>query len=271
MSPEVREVAAALIWRGEGKERQFMICRRPPEKARGLLWEFVGGKLEPGETGEEALVRECREELDVTVRPTGVFAVVRHEYPDITIRLTLYHTVIASGEPKLLEHVDLSWITPEEIPEYEFCPADDVLLEKITDFWKKELQMEEILQFLRKCGTYYLATVENGQPRVRPFGTVDIFDGRLTIQTGKIKPVSRQLHENPRCEICAFDGAQWLRLSAEAVEETRTEAAEQMLTAYPSLRAMYAPGDGNTEIFALTKVHAVFSSFTAAPKVIDLA
>lgn len=130
--------------------------------------------------------------------------------------------------------------------------------------------MNEIFEFLRKCGTYYLATSENGQPRVRPFGTIDIFDGRLTLQTGKVKPVSAQIHAEPRIEICAFNGAEWLRLTAEAVEDPRTEAAAHMLEAYPSLKAMYTPGDGNTEIFALTKVHAVFSSFTAAPKTIDL-
>lgn len=264
------EVAAALIWRGEGKGRQFMICRRPPEKARGLLWEFVGGKLEAGETGAEALIRECREELDITVIPQGVFTVVDHVYPDVTIRLTLYHAVIGAGEPKLLEHVDLRWITPDEIPQYDFCPADRDILDKISEEWEREKKMEEILVFLRKCGTYYLATNEDGQPRVRPFGTIDCYDGRLTIQTGKIKPVSRQLYADPRCEICAFDGGTWLRLTAEAVEETRTAAAEQMLAAYPSLRAMYAPGDGNTEIFALTKVRAVFSSFTAAPRTIVL-
>ena len=131
MAGEIKEVAAALIWRESCGERQFMICRRPPEKARGLLWEFVGGKLEPGETGEQALARECREELDIDVEATGTFAVVDHVYPDITIRLTVYNARIRAGEPRLLEHVDLKWITPAEIPEYEFCPADEEILEKI--------------------------------------------------------------------------------------------------------------------------------------------
>lgn len=121
------EVAAALIWKND----KFMICRRPPDKKRGLLWEFVGGKLEPGETGEEALIRECREELGITVRPKSVFADVTHVYPDITIHMTLYNAEITEGEPVLLEHCGLEWITKEQIKDYEFCPADYPLLEKM--------------------------------------------------------------------------------------------------------------------------------------------
>ena len=118
------EVVAALIRRGN----QFLICQRPAHKARGSLWEFVGGKVEPGETGEAALIRECREELDITLEVGEIFYQVVHEYPDISIRLTLYHSTIASGEPKLLEHQAIAWITPEEIDNYEFCPADvDIL------------------------------------------------------------------------------------------------------------------------------------------------
>ena len=124
---KITEVAAALIWL-EGK---FLICRRPADKARALLWEFVGGKLEPGETGEEALIRECKEELDITVKPMGVFADVTHVYPDLTVHLTLYNCTIAQGEPKLLEHADMAWITPAEIGNYEFCPADVEILGKI--------------------------------------------------------------------------------------------------------------------------------------------
>jgi 8-oxo-dGTP diphosphatase len=122
------EVAAALIFDGE----RFMICRRPANKARGLLWEFVGGKLEPGETGPEALVRECREELAVTVKVGEIFMSVVHEYPDITIRLTVYRAGIAEGTPQLLEHSAIRWITPEEIPQFSFCPADKDILAKIT-------------------------------------------------------------------------------------------------------------------------------------------
>ena len=121
------EVVAGLIW----KEGKFMICQRPENKARALLWEFVGGKVESGETREDALIRECREEIDVTVKPLTVFCTVDHVYPDITIRLILFNAVIEEGEPKMLEHNDIKWITPQEIDEYEFCPADKEILEMI--------------------------------------------------------------------------------------------------------------------------------------------
>lgn len=121
------EVVAALIW----KDNQFMICQRPARKARGLLWEFVGGKVEPGETKEQALVRECREELAVTVQVGKVFMEVTHEYPDLTVHLTLFHASIQEGTPQLLEHNDIRWITVEEIDQYPFCPADEVILEKL--------------------------------------------------------------------------------------------------------------------------------------------
>ena len=118
------DVVAALIWEGD----RFMICQRPAHKARGLLWEFVGGKTEPGESMEAALVRECREELDITVSVGDIFIQVVHEYPDILIRLTLFHCTIATGTPKLMEHHDLKWIHPSQIPDFDFCPADkDVL------------------------------------------------------------------------------------------------------------------------------------------------
>ena len=117
------QVVAALIWRQD----RFLICQRPPHKARGLLWEFVGGKVEPGETKEEALARECREELDATVRAGEVYMQLVHEYPDLTVELTLFHATM-EGEPKLLEHNDLRWITVEEIDDYDFCPADTEIL-----------------------------------------------------------------------------------------------------------------------------------------------
>lgn len=123
------QVAAALIKDGE----RFMICRRPAHKARGNLWEFAGGKLEPGETAAEALIRECREELDVTVAPGDIFAEVTHVYPDITVHLTVFNAVIAEGEPKLLEHSEIKWILPAEIGQYEFCPADEFILKKIIE------------------------------------------------------------------------------------------------------------------------------------------
>ena len=121
------EVVAALVWEGE----KFMICQRPAHKARGLLWEFVGGKVEKGETKEQALIRECREELDVTVSVGDVFMDVVHEYPDLTVHLTLFNSRIAEGTPKMLEHNDIKWILPREIPNFEFCPADEEILKKI--------------------------------------------------------------------------------------------------------------------------------------------
>lgn len=121
------EVVAALIWDGD----RFMICQRPAHKARGLLWEFVGGKVEPGETKEEALIRECREELAVTVAPKDLFMDVVHEYPDLTVHLSLFNAVIAEGTPQLLEHNDIRWITVDEIDRYEFCPADVEILKEI--------------------------------------------------------------------------------------------------------------------------------------------
>ena len=131
---KITEVAAALIW----KDGRFMICQRPAHKARGLLWEFVGGKVEPGETKEMALIRECREELAVTVSVGKVFMEVTHEYPDLTVHLTLFHAEIVCGEPQLLEHNDIRWITPREIPQYGFCPADVEILEEIKKFGATE-------------------------------------------------------------------------------------------------------------------------------------
>ena len=121
------EVVAALIWQDD----KFMICQRPAHKARGLLWEFVGGKVESGETKEQALIRECREELAVTLSVGDVFMDVVHEYPDMTAHLTLFNATIVEGEPHKLEHNDIQWITPSEIPNYEFCPADKSILTKL--------------------------------------------------------------------------------------------------------------------------------------------
>ena len=128
------EVVAALIW----QENKFMICQRPSHKARGLLWEFVGGKVEPGETKEQALIRECREELAVTLSVGNVFMDVVHEYPDITVHLTLFSASITEGVPQKLEHNDIKWIAPSEISNYEFCPADVEILKKITEVFRDD-------------------------------------------------------------------------------------------------------------------------------------
>lgn len=121
------EVVAALLH----QDQRFFICQRPLEKARGGLWEFPGGKVEPGETKEEALKRECREELDIGIEVDKVYLEVCHVYPDLTVHLTLFLARITEGEPKQLEHMGFSWITAEEIPAYDFCPADDQILKKI--------------------------------------------------------------------------------------------------------------------------------------------
>ena len=126
------EVAAALIRQGD----KFLICQRPANKARGLLWEFVGGKVESGETKEQALIRECKEELNVLLSVGDVFMDVVHEYPDLTVHLTLFNATIAEGEPQKLEHNDIRWITSNEIPNYEFCPADEEILAKICEVYK---------------------------------------------------------------------------------------------------------------------------------------
>lgn len=123
----ITQVVAALI-RQNGR---FLICRRPAHKTRGLLWEFVGGKVEPGETKQQALVRECREELAVTVQVDDVYMQVVHAYPDMTVELTLFHAAITAGEPQLLEHCEIAWITPDEIDSFDFCPADTAILSEL--------------------------------------------------------------------------------------------------------------------------------------------
>lgn len=127
MEKKVTEVVAALIW----VEDRFLICQRPAHKARGLLWEFVGGKIEPGESKEQALVRECREELAVAISVGEVFTEVDHDYPDLNVHLTLFNAAIIEGIPQMLEHNDIRWITPEEIPQYNFCPADEEILGRL--------------------------------------------------------------------------------------------------------------------------------------------
>ncbi|MBR0382232.1 MAG: pyridoxamine 5'-phosphate oxidase family protein [Eubacterium sp.] len=129
--------------------------------------------------------------------------------------------------------------------------------------------MKRVEQFLKDAGTYYLATLDGDQPRVRPFGTIHLFEEKLYIQTGKVKDVSKQIHANPKVEICACKGGEWLRVAAELVEDERREAKQSMLDAYPSLQQMYSADDGNTEVFYLRNAKATFSSFTKAPETIE--
>lgn len=129
--------------------------------------------------------------------------------------------------------------------------------------------MQRVEQFLKQADTYYLATVDGDQPRVRPFGTVNIFEGRLYIQTGKVKDVSKQIHKNPKVEICAFKDGTWLRVSGELAEDDRIEAKKSMLDAYPSLQEMYSAEDDNTEVFYFKNAKATFSSFTSAPETVE--
>lgn len=127
--------------------------------------------------------------------------------------------------------------------------------------------IERAAQFLKDAEVYYLATVEGDQPRVRPFGTANVFDGKLYIQTGKVKPTSKQLHANPKAEICAFKNGEWIRIAGELIEDDRREARASMLDAYPNLRGMYNEDDGNTEVFYFQNATATYSSFTKAPEV----
>lgn len=129
--------------------------------------------------------------------------------------------------------------------------------------------MDKVLKFLKDAETYYLATVEGDQPRVRPFGTAHVFEGKLYIQTGKVKDVSKQLHQNPKSEICAFKNGEWLRVSGKLIEDNRNEARQSMLDAYPGLQKMYKADDGNTEVFYFENATAIFSSFTHEPQIIE--
>lgn len=129
--------------------------------------------------------------------------------------------------------------------------------------------MEEVYKFLKACGTYYLSTMDGDQPRVRPFGTIDIYNGQLTIQTGLKKDVAQQMLKNPKVELCAFNGGHWLRVAAKAVQVPDVAAQEHMLNEYPSLRSAYTPGDGNTAVFALTEATATFSSFTEPSRTVN--
>ena len=149
-----------------------------------------------------------------------------------------------------------------------FIRRRDLALWIYLSNYQEDYIMERVVQFLKEAETYYLATVEGDQPRVRPFGTAHIFEGKLYIQTGKVKDVSKQIHANPKVEICAYKNGEWLRVAGELVEDDRREARQSMLDAYPSLQNMYSADDGNTEVFYLKNATATFSSFTHEPEVV---
>ena len=151
---------------------------------------------------------------------------------------------------------------------YSTCFAADKAVNVKNNNVKKEETMQSVYEFIKSCNTYYLATVENGQPRVRPFGTINIFNGKLYIQTGKSKNVSKQIAANPKVELCCFDGKRWLRLAGELVNDDSVEAKKSMLDNYPNLRSMYNENDGNTQVLYFKNATATFSSFVEEPKTV---
>ncbi len=170
MKDKTIEVVAALIWSGES----FLICQRPEGKARALLWEFVGGKVEEGETFESALVRECREELEIIIEVGDVFAEVTHEYPDITVHLTLFNAKVKSGTPALIEHNDMRWITPSMIDDFEFCPADEIFLKRL-----KELKLSKAGSDIKRCSWVNLKNPIYIDYHDHEWGAVEHRDERL--------------------------------------------------------------------------------------------
>lgn len=177
------EVVAALIWEGE----RFLACQRPAHKARGLLWEFVGGKVEPGETREEALIRECREELDVTLDVGEVFMDVTHAYPDLTVHLTLFHAKIVQGEPKKLEHNDIRWVTIQEMDRLPFCPADQEILDRLRTYDRKgDLLKDGLFRCLKAKGAVLMGVADmNG-----------LVEGSCTTGISVAVPVPRHIVED---------------------------------------------------------------------------
>lgn len=195
-STKAVQVVAALIWQGD----RFMACQRPAHKARGLLWEFVGGKIEPGETGPKALARECREELDIQVSVGSPVMTVTHQYPDMTVELTLYESYILNGEPKLLEHCDLRWITVDEIDDYPFCPADEVILDWLKKNRGRPLTPAESLVRAR---LFALSEPEYGDFHSRLMPNIprrQVIGVRLPL----IKKLAKELAKTPQAEeFCA--------------------------------------------------------------------
>ena len=189
------EVVAALIWRGD----RFLACQRPAHKARGLLWEFVGGKVEPGETRQVALVRECWEELGITVTVGDVFLEVTHTYPDLTIHLTLFHASIAEGTPQLLEHNDLRWVTTGEMDALPFCPADQEILDKLREYDRRAAVRSAIEgRLLAMQDMDYRAFHCRLMPTVDP-------DRVIGVRTPALRALARELFGTPEAEVFRSD------------------------------------------------------------------
>ncbi|MBR5519913.1 MAG: NUDIX domain-containing protein [Clostridia bacterium] len=254
------DVAAALIWR-DGK---FLICQRPAHKSNALLWEFVGGKAEPGETPEEALVRECREELDVTVVPTKVFMRVMHTYPDIKVLLTLFDADLVEGTPKMLEHNDLRWITPEEIEEYRFCPADKDILREIRAR-AGCLAKEEGEKTMYKFGMSIVPRVfdcdaakEFEKKMLEEFGGMDAMLaevkslGLTHIELRGVDP------DDDATEILAMAERIWAAGLTVTVHGSLTETIGRFAEVYPSLLLLLQAAKSHQEFVNIT-VHAYSS------------
>ena len=182
------EVVAALIRDGD----RFLACRRPPHKARGLLWEFVGGKVEPGETKEQALIRECREELDIDIAVGPMFMELTHEYPDLTVRLTLFRASIRRGEPRLLEHSEMRWLLPTELDGFDFCPADEEILNAIRERYAAVLSLRERLFALQdKKYRAFSASLIPNVPEERIIG----------VRTPALRQLAREFGKTPEAEL----------------------------------------------------------------------
>lgn len=214
---------------------------------------------------------KCWNNSKDTIEVLGLNRFGRYEVEYISINLIENVRMSRIYKPKILSIINSYEAVEGDGIWWDNTTEDREQIIKFIELWKEMgfVKMQKVYEFLKKCDTYYLATVENGRPRVRPFGTVNVFDGKLYIQTGKVKPVSKQIAENPKVEICAFDGDTWLRLAGELAEDDRVEARKAMLDSYPELRRMYDENDGNTQVLYFKNATATFSSFTKAAEVIE--
>lgn len=190
------EVVAALIW----DKDKFMICQRPTHKVRGLLWEFVSGKVEPSETKKQALIREFQEELAVTLSVGDVFMDIVHEYPELTVHFTLFNATIVEGVPRKIEHNDIKWIMPSEIPNYEFCPADEEILSRIIEMYSCNMRKNTIEKLVYKREFLDLSVMKIGAKTV----TTITADGNIILKEYKFGSRKAESVQNARCSVVAF-------------------------------------------------------------------